>query len=425
MKISNKLFTTFFLNIALFMVSFIVSIIISRFLGPENLGIYRFVLLIASSIVLFGNVGIPEILQLRLAQKKITLNQYLKNTLFFCMPMFFVFVSVIYFIFRDNLNIYEKSVMISVVLYCLTFQLNSIFHNALFAMDKIIKFQVFDIARQLSFLTLVTFFFYFNKLSLDIVFWILVFVNLISFSYVSYLNIINKQSVKDDFLFSVDLFKEALKIYISNIFAFLTYRIDLYILKIYVSFYEIGLYTMAVSLAEKIWIFPESIRSVVYLELTNKRHGEEFLSKLLRILTAVIVIVGFILAFSSFYIIPLIFSDKYILSVLPFLLLLPGVMVFCYTKVLASYFVARDLITINTFASGIIIAVNISLNFLLIPSYGIRGAAIATTFAYLSGAIYHINKYKNTTKSTFSDLLILKKTDMSFAFDLVKRKLIK
>ena len=411
MNLATKLFSTFFLNIIMFSVSFVISIILSRVLGPENYGIYRYILLIASTITLLSNFGLPEMLQLQLAKKIINLKDYLASTLLSTMPIYLLVTSLLfYYLFSAN-NVYDKPLILSGLYFCLLYQLNSIFHNAIYALDKILKFQLLEILKQSSFLLITILLYLINFLNIANIFWILVFSNSFSIIYILYINFKTKYKKKVMLAYSKNLFKNSLRAYLNNLLTFMTFRLDLYILKYYVGFYEIGIYSLAVTLVEKLWLFPDSVRSVLYLELSNERQGDDFVAKVLRILTLVILVSGLLIGFLSYYIIPLVFSEKFRDSVLPFIILLPGIMFFCYSKLLASYFIVKDLIKINTYSSIIITIINLSLNVLLIPKFFVAGASIATSIAYIVGSLYHIKKFSSISNIELKSLFIIKKND--------------
>lgn len=80
-------------------------------------------------------------------------------------------------------------------------------------------------------------------------------------------------------------------------------------------------------------------------------------------------------------IIPEVFGEQYMGSVLPQRLLILGLLFLFLNFPIGSYLVAIDRQRLNTVLIGILMAVSVSLNFLLIPFYGALGAAIAAASA--------------------------------------------
>ena len=413
MNVTHKLFSTLFLNIVIFIIVFIISVVLSRSLGPENYGVYQFLILIASTLTLFTGFGLVEMLQLKLAQKLIRLKDYIASTLSATMPIYLITLCVLFYFFYVNDSLGNQVLLNAGLMLCLLFQLNFIFHNAIFALDKIVTFQMVEIIRHGANLMLILFAIYFNFFNLPNVFWIMVFTNIFSVVYILFYCFRHRVAEKINFAYSKELFKNSLRTYLNNILTFITYRFDVYILKLFVGFYEIGIYTLAVALVEKLWIFPTSIRSVLYLELNNKRKDEAFVAQILRLLTLFVIVVGSVVAVLSFYIIPFVFSERFEASVVPFLILLPGILMFCFSKILAAYFISCDMIKINTYSSIIIACINLILNLILIPKYLIFGAALSKTIAFTIGSIYHLKVFNKVTKTNYTDMLIIKKNDFS------------
>ena len=62
--------------------------------------------------------------------------------------------------------------------------------------------------------------------------------------------------------------------------------------------------------------------------------------------------------------------------------MIPGVVIFSLGKVLANDFTGRGFPEINTYIALLVALTNFSLNIWLIPIYGIKGAALATSVSY-------------------------------------------
>ncbi|MCL2064622.1 MAG: oligosaccharide flippase family protein [Candidatus Cloacimonetes bacterium] len=411
MNIAKKLVSTFFLNIIIVTITFSISIIFSRVLGPENFGIYRYTLLIASTLTLFSNFGLPEMLQLKLAQNAIKLKDYLVSSLAGTMTTFFIFLFIVYYYLLNNHNSIDSKFLLAGLIFCFVFQINFIFHNAIYALDRIVKFQLFDILKQGVLLMFAVFLYFIHSLTILNILLILSFANSFSIIYILILVYKDRKSYKAKIVYTKELFKNSGKTYLNNIMTFMTYRFNVYILKFFVSFHDIGIYSLAITLSEKLWLFPESVRAVLYLELSNKRQGDIFIAKLLRLLTFFIVISSIFIFSLAYIIIPFVFSDAFYDSVLPFLILVPGVMLFCYSKLLAAYFIVKNMIIVNTYSSVTIAIVSLILNFALIPKFFIIGAAIASSIAYSIGSLFHIYKFMKTTNIHWKEILIIKKSD--------------
>ena len=446
MNVKSKILFSIIINITLVVIAFGTSIIISNILGPEGFGFYKYIILVATTLTLVANFGLLDMLVVKLSKKEINLKEYLASVFIAVMPLFIVVGSILfYFLFgRENIN--DKPLVHIALLYCLIHQLNTICQQSILALDKLIKFQVFEIVKQALFLCLAVLLYYFFVINIKNIFLVLLIPNSIAIVYVAYLSFVSLKKSQTEFgttlrgtsstppnvvpnsvwlfrregvakqklnlPFNKELTKNSLMFYLFNIMNFFTSRIDIYILKwsFVNNFYMIGIYSLAITLVEKIWIVPEAIRSVLFLELSNNRRGEDFVATLLRLLTFFIIISGIIIAFFSIWVIPLVFP-KFYESVLPFLVLLPGALFYCYNKTLGVYFTVREMLKINTYTSIIVLSINIAINLILIPRYDILGASIAKSVAFIAGAVYHISRFQKVSGISVFNLLVVKKED--------------
>jgi Na+-driven multidrug efflux pump len=86
------------------------------------------------------------------------------------------------------------------------------------------------------------------------------------------------------------------------------------------------------------------------------------------------------------------------------------------SRILANAIAAKGSPQINMYTSAFVMILNIILNIILIPKYGLLGAAVATSIAYSINTILRVwlfSKLENTFKIvsliiTFNDLIYLK-----------------
>ena len=76
------------------------------------------------------------------------------------------------------------------------------------------------------------------------------------------------------------------------------------------------------------------------------------------------------------------FGKAYLPSVIPFLLLLPGVFCLALETIVAQFLASIGFPLSLVFAWLAVCVLKISLNFWAIPHYGIKGASVASTICY-------------------------------------------
>ena len=72
----------------------------------------------------------------------------------------------------------------------------------------------------------------------------------------------------------------------------------------------------------------------------------------------------------------------------PLLLMIPGYYFFCINILLAAFFSSRRLLWVNLIGSSLCFIVIILADLILIPAFGIQGAAIADSIAYSAASYF-------------------------------------
>jgi O-antigen/teichoic acid export membrane protein len=175
----------------------------------------------------------------------------------------------------------------------------------------------------------------------------------------------------------------ALPVHAGTIAAYLNYRVDEFIVAAYLPVEALGLYAIAAGLAERIWIIPGSVATVLLPHLTNRRSGDATVSAAICrhviIWTGAACIVVFAVADLA---ITALFSSSFRGAVQPLRWLLPGIFTLSIGKVLVAELLAREKPRYTVWASGAAVVANVAGNLLLVPRIGITGAAIASSVSY-------------------------------------------
>ena len=121
-----------------------------------------------------------------------------------------------------------------------------------------------------------------------------------------------------------------------------------------------------------------------------------------------------------FYICIYVFIPKYIGSFIPFLILLPGIVIFSMDMIVSNYFLGEGKQLYNSIGAGLMCVLNLVLNLILIPKWGINGAAFVSSITYIFGTIYSFIVFKKLTGEKISSLLFLQKSDYKDVKDAIK-----
>jgi O-antigen/teichoic acid export membrane protein len=199
------------------------------------------------------------------------------------------------------------------------------------------------------------------------------------------------------------------RVHLSNILAFVNYKADIFISNYFLGTSYTGIYTIAVSLAEKLWILSQSVSTVLLPRLAELHSDESRRKKLTPLIARWTLIITLVLAsgtaIAANWLIEIIFGAQYRSAVLPFWLLLPGIVAFTLGRILSNDIAARGHPEVNMYISIISVTINIVGNILLIPTHGLAGAAISTSLAYILSTFLIIISYCRFTGVDWKDTL--------------------
>ena len=210
--------------------------------------------------------------------------------------------------------------------------------------------------------------------------------------------------------FSVWLLKKSLRfgaqISIASLAGFLIYRIDQGILAYMVPASQVGLYIVAVALAEQVRLLPNSIAVAFLPRLTNELSDRQAQVPMVFRCTVVVSIGSMLLAgILGIPAIMVFYGRAYWQSIPSFLLLLPGIASLGGSSILASDLASREKPQYSVWISYVSLIVNIILNFVLIPSIGIAGAAVASSIAYTLDGILWLASYKYVSGTPLREMI--------------------
>lgn len=174
------------------------------------------------------------------------------------------------------------------------------------------------------------------------------------------------------------------KLHFNAVGAFLFTSTDILIIQHYSGAEQTGLYQFAMQLIGIMLIIPQSASMVLYSKIT--KYGPDaawkFNKHVLVVLTLGMAGVAVVAAILAPYLIPLVAGQKFMPSVHIFHLLLFVLLGQTVSIIMASQWIGRGLFWHASAITLIVGILNVGANFLLIPSYGMYGAAWAAIGTY-------------------------------------------
>lgn len=198
---------------------------------------------------------------------------------------------------------------------------------------------------------------------------------------------------------------------LSLLMATLNYRVDVIMLTGKVMDSAIGVYSVGVTVAERIWMIPDAMKGVMVSHIAKGKDASETAMVIRLCNTGCLILILGIIALGKPFI-SWVFGDEYQGAYQITLILLLGVFSMIYYKAIANYNIALGKQAISFILLTISVLSNIAANYILIPVWGIYGAGIASVISYTVCGILFIVFFCRTTHIPIGDLLFIKKSDL-------------
>jgi O-antigen/teichoic acid export membrane protein len=173
--------------------------------------------------------------------------------------------------------------------------------------------------------------------------------------------------------------------YLSNVFNFLNYRFDIWVINYYCKAEELGYYLKAVNLAQMLWLISNPLATVLAPHLSetdDSAKTKDFVAQLSRLNVTVVLGAAAVMFLLADFVFPFLYGPDFSNAVFPFKVIVAGIVFTCITKIFATYIFSRGKVIYNLWATIVALAATIVLDLLLIPHLGILGACITSVVAY-------------------------------------------
>jgi len=382
------------------LVSLFVGVWVARYLGPDKYGAMNYAVAFIALLATLSRLGLDTIVVRNIIQNPEKKDEYLGTTLFLkfigTVVMFALAVTLINFIKTDHPQI---KIFVLILAFGHIFKsLDTI--NLWFQSQVQSKYTVFSRSVSLTIISLLKIAFILTQSPLIAFIWALMLDMIIStvflFLFYQAKGAISIFKWKMKISVLKDMLKDSWPLMLSSIAVIIYMRIDQVMLGSMISSKALGIYSAAVKISEKWYFIPIIISISVFPAIVNakKRSEKLYLSRLQRLydfFTWFSISFALIITIFSKHIILFLYGRDYLpaSSVLS-IHIWAGVFVFL---AIASerYLITENTTKISFYRNLLGAVLNVILNVILIPSYGIMGAAYATLFSYaVSGYLSNI-----------------------------------
>lgn len=210
---------------------------------------------------------------------------------------------------------------------------------------------------------------------------------------------------------TIDALKSLLKfsswIYLGAIAGFLDTRMDLFFINYYLSKKELAVYNYAVEIMLLFLIFGNSVSQVTFPKLsrafsTSSPEANNIYSRSLNFSFLALSVLSLMLLFHAKYIISLVLPPVYLEMIPCLTILVLGIVLFASFASVGTIFTSKGIPGYGAFALWFSLSINFVLNIILIPPYGLIGAAIATTSSFVLRVIIGMGLIEYKIKTDYN-----------------------
>lgn len=186
---------------------------------------------------------------------------------------------------------------------------------------------------------------------------------------------------------------------------------------------EAGVYAVASQAGLLIMLLPNVIGTLLFPRVASLgQKSAEFTSVVARH-TAFVMAIICLTAIPAAFMLPIVYGASFHDAVVQFWLLLPGVYLMGLEMVLVQHFVGTGLPMAILVSWFVTLGVNITLNLMIVPSLGARGAALVSSASYALAFILISLYFRASTRKSLSAILVLRRDEMRRLFGLRYRAL--
>ena len=383
-------------SIFVLLLHFLQKPIMARYLGPDGLGLFSMVTMIAGIIMLIAGLGIDNAIVKYVAEYKDDKNKLhtLFSSAFITMAIFGVVASIVLFIFSNKFaSIFDMpslSHLLKIYAFVLPFSL--MYGTILGFLNGLREMKYYSFLTTLNstmiFLFILTFLFLGFGIKGALVgdMLALIVVTVIAGAVMKkFVHFVISDYIEN----AKTLTAFGSRLVGANMIGQIYNYIDIIMIGYFLTSTEVGYYAVAISLSKFFWLVPKAMATVAYPAISEywAKNDLQAINKLVdkstKYSACILVFAGMSVIFFAEDIITFLFTAEFLPAVLPLTILIIGTVTSGILRSVGGIFASVGKVNLVLKITAIGAIGDVLLNILLVPVYGIIGAAIATAAAYV------------------------------------------
>ncbi len=194
----------------------------------------------------------------------------------------------------------------------------------------------------------------------------------------------------------------------------LQFRSDAFLVNAILGVRQTGIYSVTSGLAETLWYVPNALGTVMFSRAVDPTADA---GRIASVLTRTTIAVALVTAIPAFIFGPrlvrFVYGSAFADAGVALRLILPGIVAYSVVAVLSRYIVGLGRPGTGTLILMTGLAINIGANLVLIPAYGILGAASASSISYVATAGLTLIVFHRLSGQGWRETLVIRRSDIA------------
>jgi O-antigen/teichoic acid export membrane protein/SAM-dependent methyltransferase len=382
---------TFSTRVAGILLGLITSILVARTLGPAGRGHLAVAMAIASIAVQFGNLGLHSSNTYFISKNRSLLPIIFGNSLTIslgigCLGSLLIWVT---FSIWPQIALVQGPLLILALVSIPICLCNLLFQNILIGLLKIDQHNKIDLVSKIFSIAIVVVLLVTGNVTEELVLAGGILTLVLAVLWAG--NIINNEKT-ENIRFSLSVFSEHLKYawkaYLGAFFAFMILRSDLVLVNFFLGDSASGYYSISAGMADMLYILPSTVGFILFPKLASTESNSDkwrLTWQTFKFLSLILFLLVLLSILAAPFLINVLYGEAFLPSILSFQVLCVGMFFYGLNNIYSNFLAAVGFPWAAVYLWITAFIINVISNLLLIPAYGILGAALSSAFCY--GAI--------------------------------------
>ena len=220
-----------------------------------------------------------------------------------------------------------------------------------------------------------------------------------------------------------DLFRYGSKLYVGGLVGHFQAYVTNLLTALYLVPEQVAFFSMARGFGQMMDRVPAALNTILFPRLTktvDPIEAANLSARAFRLILVLLVMVGLIAAVLIYPAVRLMYGRDFLPLVVPFLILIPGIILSGATTPFMQYFMSVNRADLGVTLPILPLAVQVSLAFLLIPIWGVNGAAMAFSVGLVTFSVASIWMFVRLSACSLQTDLMVRGDDLRYLLQFTK-----